>query len=549
MQFLFPSRYRRSILLAFFGLLFAVGLRLVPDYGLTYDEEIQRVTGEVSLLYVFQQLPARWQQTLLPPQTAALVAAKGAAVQLSTYHDRDYGVAFELPAVAVEQLLRLHDARARFLLRHYLNFGVCFAGLLAFYWLAARRYASWRVGMVAVVLLVLSPRLFADFFYNSKDAIFAMLFTMAVATAIAFLRQPGWRTVGWHALACALAIDVRNVGVLVPAATLAVAGLQVLRGTYAARRAGAFATLYVVVLASLTVAFWPYLWEAPISNFIASLRSVSHYRWTGTLLYQGQTLAAGAIPWHYPLVWMGLTVPLLYLGFWAVGTAGLLRRLARVRGWLAIREADWQDLLFLGLGLAPVAAIMLMHSALYDGWRHLYFVYPMLLLLALRGMLSAWHWRAPGHWRAYWQPAVGVAIGSALVVIGVRMSRLHPLENLYFNALAPQPVGMYYETDYWNMGLLEGLQWIVRHDPRPHIRISASKLPAVAVSQLLLPATDRQRLEPVTDPALADYYLDSASYPHPAPYAQPSYTRWAEDVLVFRVYKLPQPALHQPLAQ
>lgn len=549
MHFLLPSRYQRSVLTAFFGLLFAIGLRLVPDYGLTYDEEIQRVTGEVSLLYVFQQLPARWQQALLPPQTAALVAAKGAAVQLSTYHDRDYGVAFELPAVALEQLLRLPDARQRFLLRHYLNFVVCFAGLLAFYWLAARRYASWRVGMVAVVLLVLSPRLFADFFYNSKDAVFAMLFTLAVATAIAFLGRPGWRTAFWHALACALAIDVRSVGVLVPAATLALAGLQVLRGAYAPRRAGAFAALYLGLLASLTVAFWPYLWEAPISNFIASLRSVSHYRWTGTLLYQGRMLPAGAIPWHYPLVWMGLTVPLLYLGFWAVGTAGLLRRLARVRGWLAIREADWQDLLFLGLGLAPVAAIIVLHSALYDGWRHLYFVYPMLLLLALRGMLSAWHWRPPSRGRAYWQPAVGVAIGSALAVIGVRMSRLHPLENLYFNALAPQPVGIYYETDYWHMGLIEGLRWIVRHDPRPHIRISANLLPAVAVSQLLLPAEDRQRLEPVPDPTQADYYLDSASHPHAAPYAQPSYTRWAEDILVFRVYKLPQPALHQPLAQ
>jgi hypothetical protein len=544
MQLLFSDGYKRRTLAVFFGLLFIVGLRLVPDYGLTYDEEMQRVTGEVSLLYVFQQLPTRLQQALVPPQTAALIAAKGADGQLSTYHDRDYGVAFELPAATIEQLLRLHDSRQRFLLRHYLNFIICFAGLLAFYRLAARRYASWRVGLLGVGLLVLSPRLFADFFYNSKDAVFTMLFTVAVATAIPFIKRPSWRTAFWHALGCALAIDVRIAGVLVPAATLVLVGLQVLRGIYTPRRAATFATVYLGALASLTVAFWPYLWEAPVSNFAAALRSVSHYRWTGKLLYQGRLMTASTIPWHYPLVWIGLTVPLLYLAFWAVGMAGLVRRLAQVRTWLAIREADWQDLLFLGLGLAPLGAIILMHSALYNGWRHLYFVYPMLLLIALRGMVSAWHWQAPGRWRPYWQPMVGLAIGGALAGIGLRMSRLHPLENLYFNALAPKPVAAYYETDYWNMSLIEGLTWILQHDQRPHIGIGSNLLPSVAISQLMLPAADRQRLELMADPTQADYYLDSASYPHAAPYPQPQYARWAEDVLVFTVYRLPQPALH-----
>jgi hypothetical protein len=142
MQALLPDRYRRRIVAAFFSFLFVFGLRLVPDYGLTYDEVMQRVTGEVSLLYVFQKLPARLQQRLLPPRAAALIATKGAGGQLSTYHDRDHGVAFELPAAAGEQLLRLHDSRHRFLLRHYLNFVVCFVGLLAFYRLAAQRHAS-----------------------------------------------------------------------------------------------------------------------------------------------------------------------------------------------------------------------------------------------------------------------------------------------------------------------------------------------------------------------------------------------------------------------
>ncbi|RZK97731.1 MAG: hypothetical protein EOO62_27560 [Hymenobacter sp.] len=86
-------------------------LRLVPDYGLTYDRGNTAYYRRSIAALRFQQLPTRWQQALLPPQTAALLAAKGSATQIHTYHDRDYGVVFELPAVACEQLLGLHDSR------------------------------------------------------------------------------------------------------------------------------------------------------------------------------------------------------------------------------------------------------------------------------------------------------------------------------------------------------------------------------------------------------------------------------------------------------
>jgi hypothetical protein len=435
-------------------------------------------------------------------------------------------------------VLHLHDSRQKFLLRHYLNFLVCLVGIAVFYHLAARRFASWRVGLLGAGLLVLSPRLFADYFYNMKDVIFMTFFVGAVATAVPFAQRLGWRAALWHACSCALAIDMRIMGVLVPAATLALVGLQVIRGTYGLRRAMVLTGAYLTLLAGLVIVFWPYLWAAPISNFVAALQSMSHYPWTGQVMYQGQIIAANAIPWHYPLVWIGLTVPLVYLAFWMVGTAGVLRRLVRTRIWLVTPDTDWQDLLFLGLGLAPLVAVVVLHSALYNGWRHLYFVYPMLLLLALRGMVGAWHWRAFGGWQRYWQPVLGLVVGSSLAVIGARMVQLHPLENLYFNALAPTPVGDNYETDYWSMGVIQGLEWVVRHDGRPHIRIGSNALPSVAISQLMLPARVRQRLEPVEDRAKADYYLDSFVYPHASPYSQPSYTLWAAGIRVLSIYRL-----------
>jgi len=550
MLFLLSDRYKRPIVAIFFGLLFLGGLRLVPDYGMGYDEEQQRIIGEVSLLYVFKQLPPALQQRLLSPQQAALLAAQGPSHELRTFRDRDHGVAFELPAAAIEQLLRPADWRTIFLLRHYLNFLVCFAGIVVFYQVATQLFASWRMGLLGAVLLVLSPRLFADYFYNSKDPVFMMLYLAAAATAILFVKRPGWRTALCHALVCALAIDVRLMGVLVPAATLALVGLRALHRAYAWRVAG-FVAVYLAALAGFVVLLWPYLWEAPVPHLLVAWHSLSQYRqWGGSVLYQGQLVVASRLPWHYSLVWIGLTVPLAYLFFWGIGLLGVVRKLWRARWRLYTSPAEWQDLFFLSLGLGPLAAIIVLHSVIYGGWRHLYFVYPMLLLLTLRGLAIAWHWRpAPVAWRPYWRPTIGLIMGCALAGVVVRMVRLHPLENLYFNALSPKPVAQYYETDYWSLGMAQGLQWVVQHDQRPHIRIGSNTLTALAQQLLLLPAADRQRLAPTTDTSQLDYYIDNFSYLHPPRHTQPRYTLWADDIRVLSIYQSPGLVLHQPFAQ
>lgn len=86
---------------------------------------------------------------------------------------------------------------------------MCYLGFAAFYLLVKHWFGSWRWGLLGTLLLVLSPRQFADCFYNDKDAVFLVLCIVAVATMVSFIRQPTWRTASRHALACAVAIDVR----------------------------------------------------------------------------------------------------------------------------------------------------------------------------------------------------------------------------------------------------------------------------------------------------------------------------------------------------
>jgi hypothetical protein len=543
---LLPDRYRRVIVSVFFSLLLVGGLSIVCDYGSFGDETLCRDSGQVSLVYLYEVLPIRW----LPAPIAARLAARVAAVPLKyhllNYRDRDYGVAFELPMTLVEKVSGYTQMRDVLLLRHTCVLLVCFAGLVAFYWLATQRLSSWRAGLLGVLLLVLSPRQFADFFYNAKDGVFLACCVVATSTAVALLRRPRYRTAGAHALACALAIDVRVVGVILPACTLGLLAVRAMRGDYTGQRVGKPVGFYLGLLLLATIAFWPYLWSAPWAHFTEVFASMSHYKWDSPILHQGRIIpTVRLLPRSYAPVWLGITIPLLYLAGLLLSLGLLVRQLIR-RGWrLYASDGEWQDLLFWALGLGPLLAVIVLHSVLYDGWRQLYFVYPPLLLLALRGLVAAWRWQPP--WlslRACWPLVVGIGITASLAAIGRDMVRLHPLECLYFNKFAGTHPERRYEYDYWNLSFRQGLEWIVRHDARPHIRVRSNNVLADVMNYYTLTPAEQARLIIVREPAPADYLLTTYRFHwQPYPYGRPVYGLRVEQEgrRVFDIFRLPSP--------
>jgi hypothetical protein len=468
------------------------------------------------LRLIYRLVPRGW----LPARAAERLAATPPHGRLINYRDRDYGVAFELPMTVLDKLSGYTDMGDIIRLRHRCVWLVCCGGLLAFYWLATQRLRSWRAGLLGAVLLLLSPRQFADFFYNSKDAVFLVAYLVALATAVAFLRRPTAARAAGHALACALAIDVRIMGLLVPVLTLVLLALRVWHGDYRAERARGAGLLYCGLLVALVVAFWPFLWAAPAERFWLSLTNMSHFRWDGEVFYRGQLVRAPALPWHYPVVWLGITTPLLYLAGLALALGLLGRQVAR-RGWrLYSGEGEWQDLLLWGAGAGPFVAVIVLHSVLYDGWRQLYFAYPPLLLLALRGLAAAWRWQPPAALGvARWRGALALLVVTALASTGRSMAQLHPLENLYFNALACRHPEQRYEYDYWGLSFRQGLEWVLRHDARPLIRVRTNVAAAAILNRSLLPPAYRARLVIQQYPdGPAEYFMTSYRF-HPQPYS------------------------------
>src|SRR5262249_31777132 len=147
--------------------------------------------------------------------------------------------------------------------------------------------------------------------------------------------------------------------------------------------------------------------------------------------------------------------------------------------------------------LLPPTAVIVQHSTVYDGWRHLYFIYPAFLFFAVLGVASLS--RAATRLAAYFKPARAVLlllVAVPVAGVGLTMARMHPHEYVYFNRLAGPAMGEIksnFEMDYWGLTCREGLEYLLQHDPSPQIRVFAATDPG-RLNALILPAQQRSRI-------------------------------------------------------
>lgn len=522
------SSAQRWLVPAFFAVIFILGLFIYKDYGISTDEVQSRNNGMITLKHLALKVAPDW--------VAADHRFDEYTVPLDKYYDRDYGVVFETPVSLLERLFHLDDSRDIFLLRHCCTFIVCFSGLIAMHLLGKRRFNDWRIGLLAALWLLLSPRLFAEFFYNDKDAVFMALFAVAMNTGSSLLVKPTFGRALRHSLACALAIDVRIMGVLLPLVTLALLGWRGVRGEVPWGRLVAVTALHVVTLAAIVTVLWPYLWPAPLTNFVTAFRNMSTFRWENSTLYRGTLTSTISLPWHYAITWLSVTTPLLYVAAAAVGMVLVGLRLLQQHWRLWQDEDGLQDVFFLGLFVGPLLAVVVMHSVLYDGWRQLYFIYPAFLMLALRGWVAAARWRP--RW-AWWPKLIYGVTSIGVLVTAVQMVRDHPLQNVYFNLLAGPNAGEQFEMDYWGLGYQQDLNYILENDSRFKVKVFA--LTPTPQPQLLLiqPAFQRDRIQFVDKPEDADYFITNYRW-HPEPYSYPMepFQLWADGRRVHSVFRM-----------
>lgn len=491
------DKIEKPIVGLFFILLALVGLFSFKSYGISWDEAAQRLNGGTSLIYVAEKLAP----SLIPLDKLDFP-------KLGEGGPTDHGVAFDAPLVALEQLLGIRDSQSIYEFRHFINFLVFFLGIIGVFNLIKRRFNNYKFGLLGASFFVISPRFFAEGFYNNKDIVFTSILVITLDFMFRYFENGRRRTLIFTGMLSGIATDVRVAGIGLILAFLFGIFLRSLGRKGFLREQLRPMIIYLVTSISTIYVFFPWIWSDPIPRFWQALTSMSKYNWSGKVLYAGQQISALDLPWHYAFTWIGVTTPVLYLFLSLIGIVAFMKNLSKIRITKILEFSLIQDTIMCAVMLAPLMSIFILKPVLYDGWRHLYFVYPSLIFLSILGWQQLLLFR-----KAYFRKILILITSISLVTTSLWMYKNRPVQNLYFNVLAGEDLKNRWDFDYWGLGNRIALNYLIENDRRKVVSVYTLSFTPLFESTKMLDADSRSKIQIVNSQEKADYLLDNYRIP------------------------------------
>lgn len=382
-----------------------------------------------------------------------------------------YGGMFDLMTEAVH---RVNPSWHIVSIRHIFSsiFGsllFIFTGLLA-YRLSGKK---WHIGVLALLFVLFSPRLFGESMNNGKDIPFATGFVMGVYFLDKFLENVHLKINNWWnaiflGLSWAIVFGMRASGGLI---FVAYVGLFVVvyyllnkekRTELFAGNKSMLKTLLIQLIAAciggyiIGIFTWPYGLQAPIENMFIALKEMTNRSVGIRVLFDGVNVNSMEMPWYYEFKWILYTNPVIVL---------LASMLFVALFFYAKKEYGFYTFFILVFSaLFPILYIIYKNSTVYDTWRHVFFVYPFWVICAaltvpiLENFLKE---------KLKMIPFIILIIGLIPSIIWTVKS--HPNQYVYFNEFAGGMKGAFgnFDLDYYHNTGKQSAEWILKNAKRP----------------------------------------------------------------------------------
>ena len=486
------KKFKINLLIFFIFLIyFIIGVNIYKDYGISFDENINRDNGFVSLKYIFEKIGIN----------ADLSKFVVDIPNLSDYKDKAYGVVFDLPLAFFEFFFDIDNTRDAFLFRHLINFILFFISTVVFFILCNQIFQDKVLSLIGSLSLILSPRIFAESFYNPKDIIFMSLFIIATLFSIKFLRDKNNSSIILAAFFTSLAVGVRIVGIYLPLITLF---FFLFNTDNTKTKFKIFSSIkYLFLFLGFLIFLWPFLWEDTFSNLLVAFNEFKNYPWKGEILYFGKFINAEFTPWHYFFVWFLLTTPVIFsviIIFGVIYTFFIFfRNLFQIE---VIKNNNlWREnyemfgIFFLMVTITPILLVILFNSTLYSGWRQLYFLYPPLIILGLFFLkflkkINIKYFR------------IFILIFSIQSLFSIHnIIKMHPHQHVYFNGLVNSFIKGEFALDYWGVSNSQTLNHLLKNTDNDEfpIKISSASFTDLNKTKLIMEAADANKINFIED--------------------------------------------------
>ena len=458
------------------------------DYGISTDEPHQRSVGVLTAKYA-----------ILGDNT------------LMDTPDRIYGVAFELPLIALEVILGLEDTREIFLMRHLATHIFFLISAFFCFRLIDFLYKNKFLATIGFLLFVLHPRIYAHSFFNTKDIPFMSMFIISFYYwALAFDKktEKSFIILG---MSVGLLTNIRIMGIMLFGFTCIYLFMEILLNDEKKKYVRLFCSFVFSSLFTLYIS-WPFLWSNPIKNFMEAFYNMSKYtRWGGSNLINGVFIKGTDIDWTYTLSWLSISTPITYLLLALFGTIALMVSLLMKNKIIESDNIFNNNILYLLSFVSPLVVVGILDSVLYNGWRQMFFIYPPLILLCIYGIDILLH--------KFGKKFVFIfAIVNFSTVVPF-MYFNHPFGIVYFNKLflfkPDEHIRKNYDYEYWGVSYKKAFEYILELDHSDSLRIAVSNRTGNR-NLLILKPEDRKRIK-IVDESVCKYFVTNYRY-HPQDY-------------------------------
>lgn len=421
----------------FFAAFLLLGLLTAADYGAPWDEQDEMDILRMNL-WEYSRALGLDESAFKARADAGSELTISTLTPISESIEQDHGIAAFYPMAGVVMSESLNEAQ-RSAIWHMWCWCVFTLGAYALYG-ACRQLGMGRgAALAAPLMLLLSPQFFAHGHFNNKDIALMSLAVCVLWQALRLMKKPTFAIGLLFSFFGALAANTKVAG----SALWGLCALFVLTAQIVNRRmkgrVWAVAGVTLVSFFGFYALLTPALWANPRA-FIEYLvtNALSFQRWQNLILFRGAVfnLRTDSLPIYYLPYMMLATTPVWVMVLIAIGTMKAVICKPRLDVWLVLLM--WA----LPLGFAVIT-----RTTVYNGWRHFYFIYgPMLVLAA---------WAISRMPKKKWVAAV-----LAVCMLGgtVDLAVNHPYQQTYYQPIVRLQGEDYNELDYWNVSAREALE-------------------------------------------------------------------------------------------
>jgi len=462
---------------------FSICFIYIKDFGVTLDDEIYYLNG----LHTYEYVKNLFLSIL----------NKDINIDLYKNKLKEWPITFEVFLVFLSDIIGIKNIDKIYLLSHQLNFIFFCTALIIFYKLIQKRYNNFYLSFLSILLIILSPRIFGESFYNSRDIFFMSLFIFYSYSAYILLDKKNYSNVIIFSILTALLINTKILSII-PIALFSLIYIYNFLNTSKklVNEKKIIISFIFTTIISIYI-LWPYLWANPIVNLYLAFKNilVVHENLIVVNYYFGNYIHSDMMPWHYRAVWFLITTPIIILLLFIIGMISQSFKIFDALKKSLNKNYNFNNNLFFDLYffftfIITFFLVIELNASKFGGWRHLYFLYPIVIYFSIYCIKFL---------KNKFTNKLSIIILFFLLIINMTFNffwvlKNHPNQHLYFNLLNKKYFMKNFDLDWWGVTHKTIIDYILKNDDSDKIYVYAKGFTSLRDTYLYLSEANKSRI-------------------------------------------------------